>query len=169
MRSLVKPHLVRLTLVVLGALVTLQAVEAQDSASAPPATPEEAMQKAVETRQALFKVINFNSEQVMGMLKKVPFDGATLQKVGGRIEVLAPMIPELFAADTRKATNVKTKAREGIWTNAADFKAKADELAKAAQALSVAGKGGDKAEMRKAIVGVGKACSGCHDNYRDKL
>jgi cytochrome c556 len=114
-------------------------------------------------------VINFNSEQVMGMLKKVPFDGATVQKVGGRIEALAPMIPEAFATDTRKASNVKTRAREGIWTNMADFKAKADDLTKAAQALSAAGKGGDKAEMRKAIVGVGKACSGCHDNYREKI
>jgi cytochrome c556 len=166
MRSLVKPHLVRLTLVALGALVTVQATQAQDSGSAP-ASPEEALQKAVENRQALFKVINFNSEQVMGMLKKVPFDGATVQKVGGRIEALAPMIPEAFATDTRKASNVKTRAREGIWTNMADFKAKADDLTKAAQALSAAGKGGDKAEMRKAIVGVGKACSGCHDNYRD--
>jgi cytochrome c556 len=166
MRSLFKPHLARLGLLALGALLTTTVVQGQDSSA--PATPEEAMQKAVAARQGLFEVIDFNSAQVMGMLKKVPLDGAVLQKVGGRIENLAPMIPEIFATDTRKATNVKTKAREGIWTNAADFKAKADELAKAAAALSAAGKGGDKGEMRKAIFGVGKACSGCHDNYRDK-
>ena len=164
MRSFVKPHLLKFGLVALGALLTVQTVQAQE----PPATPEEALQKAVAARQGLFEVIDFNAQQVMGMLKKVPMDGATLQKVGGRIENLAPMIPEIFATDTRKAANVKTKAREAIWTNAADFKAKADELVKAGQAMAAAGKGGDKTEMRKAIIGVGKACSGCHDNFRDK-
>ena len=164
MRSLLKPHLVKLGLVTLGTLAAVQAATAQDA----PATPEEALQKAVIYRQGLLETVDFNAQQVMGMLKKVPMDGPTLQKVGARLEVLAPMIPEVFAVDTRKAANVKTKARDGIWTSQADFKAKADELTKAAQAMTAAGKGGDKAEMRKAIAGVGKACSGCHDNFRDK-
>ena len=169
MRSLVKPHLVKLGLVALSALAAAQAVHAQDAPTAP-ATPEEAMQKAVTDRQAVFKLISFNSDQVMAMLKnKAPFDAATAGKVGSRIEVLAPMIAETFAAaDTRKATNVKTKAREGIWTNMPDFKQKSDALTQAAQALSAAAKTGDKGATMKAVVGVGKACSGCHDNYRDK-
>jgi cytochrome c556 len=164
MRILVKPALIKLGLVTFCALASASAVQAQDA----PPTPEEALQKAVETRQAVFKLIDFNAQQVMGMLKKVPFDAATAQKVGGRIEALAPMISETFATDTRKATSVKTKAREGIWTNMADFKAKNDDLVKAGQALSAAAKTGDKGATMKAIVGVGKACSGCHDNYRDK-
>ena len=167
MRSLVKPNLVKLGLVALSALITAQAVHAQDAPPAPP-TPEEAMQKAVDARQAVFKVIDFNAQQVMGMLKKAPFDAATAQKVGARLEVLAPIIPEAFATDTRKATNVKTKAREGIWTSMPDFKAKSDALVTAAQALSAAAKTGDRGATLKAIGGVGKACSGCHDNFRDK-
>jgi cytochrome c556 len=164
MRTSVKPGLLKLGLITFCALASVCAVHAQDA----PPSPEEALQKAVDTRQAVFKVISFNSDQVMGMLKKVPFDAATAQKVGDRIAGLAPMIPEAFATDTRKAANVKTKAREGIWTNQADFKAKADDLAKAAQALSAAAKTGDKGATLKAIAGVGKGCSGCHDNYRDK-
>ena len=165
MRSLVKPHLIKLGLVALGALATAQAVNAQDA----PATPEDALAKAVTDRQAVFKLIAFNSDQVMAMLKnKAPFDAAKAGLVGSRLEVLAPMIPETFATDTRKAGNVKTKAREGIWTNAADFKAKADELAKASAGLTAAAKSGDKGMTMKAAVAVGKACSGCHDNYRDK-
>jgi cytochrome c556 len=166
MRSLVKSRLVKLGLVALGALATAQAVNAQDA----PATPEDAMAKAVADRQAVFKLIAFNSDQVMAMLKKkAPFDAAKAAMVGSRLEVLAPMIPETFAAaDTRKASNVKTKAREGIWSNAADFKAKADELAKASSGLTAAAKSGDQGATMKAAIAVGKACSGCHDNYRDK-
>jgi cytochrome c556 len=164
MRSLIKSHLVKLGLVALGTLATAQAVNAQDAD-----TPEDAMVRAVADRQAVFKIIAFNSDQVMAMLKKkAPFDAAKAAAVGTRIEMLAPMIPETFAADTRKAPNAKSKARDGIWTGAADFKAKADELAKASAALTAAAKSGDQAATMKAAVGVGKSCSGCHDNYRDK-
>jgi cytochrome c556 len=77
------------------------------------------------------------------------------------------MIPDLFKLDTRKF-QVKTKAREGIWGSMADFTAKADELSKAAAALTTAAKGGDKGATMKAIGAVGKACGNCHDNFRDK-
>ena len=163
MQSLVKPKLLTLGVLALGALATVPAVYAQDAAGG------DEMQKAVETRQAVFKIINYNSEMFFQMMKnKAPFDANIVQKAAGRIEVLAPMIPEMFTTDTRKAGNVKTKAREGIWTNAADFKAKADGLAQAAQALTAAAKTGDKGATMKAAGALGKACSACHDNYRDK-
>src|SRR3954463_2034782 len=118
MRSVVKPTLVKLGLLALGALATIPAVHAQDAAGS------EELQKAVETRQSVFKVINYNSEMFFQMMKnKAPFDAGIVQKAAGRIEVLSPMIPEMFTTDTRKAGNVKTKARDGIWTNAVDFKA----------------------------------------------
>jgi len=162
MRSFVKSKLVHLGVLTLSAFATVPAVYAQDAGG-------EEMQKAVETRQSLFKVINYNSEMFFQMMKnKAPFDAGIVQKAAGRIETLSPMIPEMFTTDTRKAGSVKTKARDGIWTSVADFKAKSDELAKAAQALSAAAKTGDKGATMKAAGAVGKACSGCHDNYRDK-
>jgi cytochrome c556 len=162
MRSRVKVNLVKLGLVALGALATVTAVQAQE------ASADEA-QKAVETRQAVFKVINYNSEQFFQMMKnKAPFDANVVQKAAGRIETLAPMIPDTFAADTRKAGGLKTRAREGIWTNLADYKSKSDDLAKAAAALTAAAKTGDRGATMKAAGAVGKACSACHDDYRDK-
>jgi cytochrome c556 len=165
MRSLFKPHLVKLGLVALATVVTAQAVHAAEDA---PVTPEQALQKAVETRQAVFKLIDFNWQPVAAMMrKKAPFDAAQVTKTGERVAALAPMIPDVFATDTRKATNVKTRAREGIWGSMADFKAKSDDLVKAANALAAAGKSGDQKEWLKAAAGVGKACSGCHDNFKD--
>jgi cytochrome c556 len=161
MRSAGKSNLVKLGVLALGALAAVQTAHAQDTGNG--------MQKAVETRQALFKVINYNSEQFFLMMKnKAPFDAAVVQRSAGRIEALAPMIAETFAIDTRKATGVKTMAREGIWTSSADFKAKSDDLAKAAAALGAAAKTGDRGATMKAAGAVGKACSACHDNYKDK-
>jgi cytochrome c556 len=163
MRFIVKHNLVKLGLVALGALATVPAVHAQGAAGG------EEMQKAIDTRQAVFKVINYNSEQFFLMMKnKAPFDPAVVQTAAARIETLAPMIPDTFATDTRKATSVKTRARAGNWTNMADFKAKSDDLAKAAAELMAAARTGQKGATMKAAGAVGKACSGCHDNYRDK-
>ena len=78
------------------------------------------------------------------------------------------MIPDVFQTDTRKFTTLKTKAQDGIWTNQADFTAKADDLGKAAAALGDAAKSGDKGTTLKAAGAVGKACGACHDNYRNK-
>ncbi len=89
------------------------------------------------------------------MKNKAPFDANVVQKAAGRIETLAPMIPDTFVADTRKA-GVKTRAREGIWTNMTDYKAKSDELARAAAALTAAAKTGDKGATMKAAGAVGK-------------
>jgi cytochrome c556 len=105
---------------------------------------------------------------VGGMLKnKVPFDAAVAAKAGARLETLAPMIPDVFTEDTRKF-QLKTKAREGIWTNKSDFQSKADDLAKAAAGLSAAAKGGEKKAVLQAAAAVGKACGACHDNFREK-
>ena len=138
------------------------------SAQTAPPTPEEQAAEMTATRQGLFKLMGFNMDPMAAMLRnRVPFDAAQVQKSAARIEALAPMIPDLFKLDTRKF-QVKTKAREGIWGSAADFNAKADELGKAAAALTAAAKGGDKGATMKAIGAVGKACGNCHDNFRDK-
>jgi cytochrome c556 len=156
---------VKLGAVTFLALAPISLTLAQDSG---PASPEEAAQKAVELRQSLFRVIGFSFGPVGGMLKnKVPFDAAVAAKAGARIEELATIIPEVFNEDTRKF-QVKTKAREGIWTNKSDFQSKADGLNKAAAALSTAAKGGDKKSVLQAAAAVGKACGACHDDYREK-
>src|SRR5262245_65748415 len=115
-----------------AALISLAPIAVTMAQDAGPASPEEQAQQAVDLRQSLFRLIGWNFGPVGGMLKnKVPFDAAVAAKNAARLEVLAPMIPEVFANDTHKF-QLKTKAREGIWTNKADFQAKADDLSKAA-------------------------------------
>src|ERR1700678_3291609 len=152
-------------LIALCAIAPVSVTVAQDA----PPTPEQQAEQAVLTRQGLLKVMGFYMAPLGGMLKnKVPFDAAAAGKDGANIEALGAMIPDVFVFDTRQATSVKTKAQDGIWTNAADFKAKADDLVKAATALVEASKSGDKGTTLKAAGAVGKACGACHDNYRNK-
>lgn len=152
----------------LAAALSLASMTAMTQ-QAPP-TPEQAAKSAVETRQGLFKVLSSAMGPIGGMLRnQVPFDAALVEKNAARIEVLAGMIPDLYQNDTRQFHgNLKTGSLDGIWNSQADFKAKADELAKAANALVAAAKTGDKAKFTPAAAAVGKACGNCHDSYRAK-
>jgi cytochrome c556 len=161
MKRFVKPF----SLAALCALAPVAAVLAQDA----PQSPEQVAEQAVLTRQGLLKVMGFYMAPLGGMLKnKVPFDAAVAAKSATHIAELGGIIPDVFTFDTRNKTTAKTKAQDGIWTNQADFKSKADDLVKAATALQEAAKGGDKGATLKAAGAVGKACGACHDNYRNK-
>ena len=158
-------RVVKLSLLAMCSTVAVSAAFAQ-----PPArSPEQEAQAAVDTRQGLQKVMGFEMAPLGAMLKnKQPFDAAVIAKSATNIANLGAMQPEIFANDTRKF-NLKTKAREGIWTNKSDFDAKSSDLVKAArEAAMVAQSGGDKDAMKKALLGIGKGCAGCHDNFRDK-
>jgi cytochrome c556 len=155
----------RIGVAAIGSLLVASAAMAQ-GAPAPP-TPEQAAQNTVLTRQGLFKVQSFAFGPVGGMLRGAPFDAAVAVKAAQRVQATASMIPDVFNTDTHTFKDIKTRAREGIWTNKSDFDAKAADLVKAAAALEVAAKSGDKDATIAAARGVGKGCSGCHDQFRD--
>jgi cytochrome c556 len=155
----------KLSVVAVCALAGASAAPAQDNAP----TPEQVAQQATELRQGLLKAMGWVfTGHVGGMMRnKAPFDAAVAQKSAERVREIAEMLPEAFQFDTRKF-QVKTRAKEAIWSNQADFASKADELQKAAVAMEAAAKGGDKAATLQAATTVGKACGACHDNYREK-
>ena len=153
-----QPLLITLAVATLGALAA--------SAAFADASPAE--QKAIEARQNLLKDVDKAFKPIGDMVKKkVPYDAAMVQDSATKLAALAPKIPDAFSLDTHKATGIKTKARENIWTSMPDFKAKADGLVKAIDGLAAAGKTGDEKALRPAFAAVGKACSSCHDSYKD--
>jgi cytochrome c556 len=154
----------KVALAVAGSLVVSTAVMAQ---GAPQQTPEQQAAAAVKARKAVFDVISMANGPIGALARpNAPApDAAAVTKAAQRLQALAPMISEAFARDTHGVTG-DTKARDAIWTNKADFDAKAAELGKAAAALEAAAKSGGDI---KAVAGnVGKTCGGCHDQYRDK-
>lgn len=133
-----------------------------------PPNPEAQAKSAIETRQAVFKLIASQNGPVGGLNRpNAPApDLALVARNAARIQMLADMIPELFTANTTAVTTVKTRALPVVWTSAADFKAKADALSAAAGAVAAAAKSGDVAATKAAAQKVGGTCSGCHDTFR---
>jgi cytochrome c556 len=152
----------------IGAAAAIAAVSVAAWAQNAP-NPEQQARSAIETRQGLYKLLGAQMGPIGGMLRnQVPFDAAVVARNAERIQVLAGMIPELHALDTRQFKNIKTGALDGIWNSQADFKSKADALASAAGTLATTAKGGDRAATLKAAGEIGKACGSCHDSYRQK-
>lgn len=131
------------------------------------AADDERAQKAIETRQGLLKVVGHYFGPIVGMAKgQVPFDAATVSANANKIAQLAPMIPDVFALDTR-ASGLSSDALDGVWENTDDFKDKASTTTERALALAAAADQGQGAFL-KAVGGLGSACKGCHEDYRQK-
>lgn len=133
-----------------------------------PPNPEAAARAAIETRQSIFKLIG-NQNGVIGGINRpnapAP-DLAVVARNAARIQTLADMIPELFTANPTAPATVKTRALPAIWTGAADFKAKAEALSKAAGAVAAAARSGNVDATKAAARDVTAACSACHETYR---
>ncbi len=88
---------------------------------------------------------------------------AQVGPVAQRMGAFAAQIPTLFPAGSDKGD---TKAKSDIWSNNADFTAKAQAFQAAAKELETAAASGDKAATAKQFAAVGGACKACHERYR---
>ena len=154
-----------------GIAVALATATTLAISQAPPGggpNPEAQAKTAIEARQAVFKLINNQNGPIaaQGRPNAPAPDLAVMARNAARVQMLADMIPDLFTANTTAATTTKTRALPAIWTSAADFKAKAEALSKAAGAVADAAKKGDAAATKAAAAEVGKTCGSCHDTYR---
>lgn len=92
---------------------------------------------------------------------KAPYDAAKAAEAAAALAAAASTIPQVFEAEE---TDPVSEALPDIWMKPEDFKAKADTLYKAAQALDTASLDGVKAGMGA----VGGACKSCHETFRMK-
>ena len=80
--------------------------------------------------------------------------------------MLAPMIPELFAARDTRAFNVETEALPLIWDSMDEFNQKAVNLVNAANTFAEVARTGDRAATIAAVRAFGGACGNCHETFR---
>ncbi len=131
------------------------------------AVADEHIQRAVETRQGLLKVVGFYMGPIVGMAREqIPYDADRIKANAERIAALAPMIPDVFRSDTR-GSDVPTEALDKIWDNSADFADKAATVAARAADLAAATANGQGATMQ-AFGAMGGSCKACHDEYRQQ-
>jgi len=146
--------------------VTLSA--AAIAASALFATPAAAQfakaEDAIKYRKAVMTVQGAHLGRIAAVVKgERPFNAAEVQANAAVLETLLTLPWSAFGAGTDKG---ETRAKPEIWTGADKFKGGADQAQKAASALSVAAKTGNLDQVKAAFGEVGKACKGCHDNFR---
>ena len=128
-------------------------------------TPEEQASAAVGTRQAVFKLLAFNMGPLQGMARGGDYDEAVAVQAIERMQILASMIPEVFANDTT-TYNLETRALNGIWSDIDGFTSAAHNLSMgASEALSIIDSEGADG-VRNAIQAIGPNCGACHDEFR---
>jgi cytochrome c556 len=147
------------------AIATLSAIAGVQAATV--AASQADATKAIKDRQAIFKEIKDLNEPLGKMLRRqAPMDPALVATNAAKMQALAGKIAPAFAVDTRTFKATETAALDGIWNSEADFKGKADAMAKAAGDAVTAGKSGDAGATNKALQALGKSCGGCHDAYK---
>lgn len=130
---------------------------------------------AIRARQSIMRVVGLNFGPVAGMAQdKIPFNKDAFVANATRLEsVWAMDASRFFGAGTDKPVAGSkiagfTDALPAVWSDAAKFKAAFDENTSAIAKLAAAARSGDEAAMKAAAGNVGKACKGCHDDFRAK-
>jgi cytochrome c556 len=97
---------------------------------------------------------------------KAPFNAAVAQKNSALLDSLMGLAWNSFGPGTDKGAPTRADAK--IWSDAAGFKRAAEDAQKAVAQLAAVAKDGDETKFKSAFGAVGKACKGCHDDYRTK-
>ena len=96
---------------------------------------------------------------------KIPYDAAVVARNAGYLDALSKMPWDGFNPSTK---DVKSAALPAVFTDTAKFKEHADRLQNEVSKLASVSKGGDESAVKAQIGAVGKACGGCHDDFREK-
>ena len=130
---------------------------------------------AIRARQSIMRVVALNFGPMANMAQdKEPFNKDVFTANAARLESLWAMNPgKFFVAGTDKpVAGAKiasfTDAKPEVWSQTDKFKAAYDKAGQEIGKLAQAAKSGDEKAMKAAAGEVGKACKGCHDDFRAK-
>jgi cytochrome c556 len=96
---------------------------------------------------------------------KAPYNAELVAHNAAFLDVLDKMPWDGFAAGTK---DVKSAALPAVFTDTAKFKEAQERLQSEVSKLVAVSKGGDEAAVKAQLGAVGKACGGCHENFREK-
>jgi cytochrome c556 len=118
----------------------------------------------IAERKANMKKIGGAFKLIMTQTKAGAIDAAG-KSAADDLRGLSAKVDSWFPAKTGPDVDSTTRAKAAVWTNRADFTAKAKAFAAAAIELQAAvTKGGD---VQAAAGKVGGTCKACHDSYRE--
>jgi cytochrome c556 len=130
---------------------------------------------AIRARQSIMRVIALNFGPVSQMAQgKIAFNNDVFVANAMRLQsVWAMNVGRFFPAGSDKPVAGSkiagfTDAKADIWSSPDKFKEAQDAMTQAVDKLAAAAKSGDEAAMKTAGGNLGKACKGCHDDFRVK-
>ncbi|MDB5693799.1 MAG: cytochrome c [Alphaproteobacteria bacterium] len=122
---------------------------------------------AIPARQMGMKQVGRTFKGINDQLHAAAPDAKALKEGTEQLDKLAKQVPGWFPAGSGPDSGVKTSAKASIWTEPADFHAKAVALAAATHALAEGAKhSGDPAVLTPLVRQVGGACKACHTTYK---
>jgi cytochrome c556 len=128
------------------------------------ATDDSPEGQAIAFRQGLMETIAYKVGRARAMaMGEIPADNATFAKQASDIATLAGMVTEGFIPNSAKPSSA---ALPEIWTNNADFQAKAADFENAAKALAATAQSQGFEAAKGMVQAVGQTCGGCHRPYR---
>jgi cytochrome c556 len=151
----------------------LAAVAWQSTAQTPPpaaaaaAAPTPA-ERAIEYRQAVYKVIAGNFGPLTQVAQgKAEFKPETTAKQASRVAQVAPFIADAYPDASKEG---KTRALPAVWTNRKEFDALVSDFVTHSKTLADVAENSSTAgdEFKAAVAAVGNDCKTCHDKFRSK-
>ena len=115
-------------------------------------------------RTGVMEAVAYKVAQLRAMaMGEIPVNQDLFIKHANDVATLATMIPEGFIPNSAIEGSA---ALPEIWTNNADFQAKAMDLHNAAQSLAMAAQSQGFEAAKGMVQQVGGTCGGCHRPYR---
>jgi cytochrome c556 len=120
--------------------------------------------QAFQYRRAVMQSVAYKVGQLRAMaMGEIPVDQQLFVKHASDVATLGSMIPEGFIPNSAVEGSA---ALPEVWTNNADFRAKAMELQNAAAALAAAAQQNGFEAAKGMVQAVGGTCGNCHRPYR---
>lgn len=127
---------------------------------------ESLAEEAIDYRSGIMEVMGWNMKRMGAVIKgKARYDQATFARTARDLNATAHLdVLAGFPEDSDEGDD--TDAKSEIWLDWENFTAKLDRLRKETDSLTRVSASGDLDAIKAQFGKVGKACKGCHKEYR---
>ena len=152
-----------LRLLALGTFIVIGATNSPDALAVD-------KEQVIKDRQALMKEQGGDMGAIKGYLEDKADQAKATTAAANLIQTMGK-IPDAFPPGTDgPGPDGKYAPKAEVWSDWKDFLVHRDVAASKAEALLVAVKGGDKANIQTAFADLGKnGCGACHGKFREEL
>lgn len=127
-----------------------------------------AVTDTIAQRQHNMKAMGGAAKAIGDELKSSSPSVPTIQANAAKLQGLAPNIESWFPQGSGPESGAKTHALPAVWSNRAEFHKDAVAFKQAVDALAVAAKSGNVAQIGPAMGAVGNGCKSCHETFKQR-